>query len=591
MSEKGEEKVQLEELEELFEEEGHLPSQPPLPEGSVIQDPEQGTNYKVKRVLNLQVWRPPYNIYEVSIEVSETALSEQSEVSVDESVLTEESKVSSPHVFWLWEATTPSAVASLQYESDILKQVNAPMFPKVYAQFHRNGNFYLLTEALPERTLAETMEQKGLTFLQFLTLLSQVAYALDHLHRVGWVHLGLRPQIILMGKPIKLVDFRWAVRIGEKLNTPFYHTGYSPPELLQTEEPVDERYDIFSVGALLYHFVNGQPIPETGVQLVGWQCLYSGVPQILHRCLGPKEERYPNMQVLHQELLRLKHRYTPTVTYTVAGATTIGLEPSRTTNQDAYGYLEAVAQSETGSVRWLVACVADGMGGMEAGEVASETAVKTFLSEAASVLNLNAPLSANDQARIIKEWVDKANERVCAALEQKRAKGGTTLLGCLLVEKRLSIAHIGDCRLYLVRNGEAILLTRDHSLAMVLAMQEGKVDLDALRHHPDRSRLTRSLGDRSPLPHYFVDSLEITTGKPVMELQNGDTLLLCSDGLWEPVTEQEMVSVLEEHAHNLSEAAHKLLGLALERGASDNVTVLLIRIGEEMTQKSNLCGR
>lgn len=589
-----EEKGQPEELEELFEPEESVLN-PLLSEGSVVQDHE-GKKYRVKRVLSLQRWRPPYNVYEVGIEVGEPKPSKEtseegeseadfqqgSDVSASSSVSSEQTEVDVSSVFWLWEAITPETISLLQHEAEILLQMNSPMFPKVHAQFQHNGNFYLVTDALPEKTLAEAIEQKELTFSQFLTVLAQVAHALIHLHEKGWVHLGVRPQVILIDKPIKLLDFRWAIRIGEKLSTPFFHSGFSPPELIQSEQPVDEKCDIFSVGALLYLFVNGQPLPETGFHSLDWQCSYSGVPQVLHRCLGAKEERYPNMQVLHRELLSLKRRYTPVVTYKVTGATTIGLEPSRTTNQDAYGYLEIKTRSEGSTVRYLVACVADGMGGMEAGEIASEIAVKTVLSEAACSLSVNASLSSDEQVRMVKEWVHKANEKVCAAMEQRRAKGGTTLLCCLLVGERMSIAHVGDCRLYLVRKGSATLLTRDHSLAMALALQEGKVDPDALRHHPDRSRLTRSLGDRSPLPHYFVDSLEVTTGKPVMELQEGDILLLCSDGLWEPVSESEMVSILEEHQSDLPAAAQSLLQLAVKRGAPDNATVLLVRIDKEV---------
>jgi len=603
-------KAPLEELEELVEPGGEQISPPLLAEGTLVQNPEQGVSYRVERVLRFQGWQPPYNIYEVVEAEASTTLAEQTAEtapveSLDEKTQQEfeqrlqeakervqgqratpfgaEGSETSPlPTFWLWEAS-PSSAASLQREANILTQLNVPMFPKVRAIFQRNGNLYMVTEALPEQTLMEAMERRELTFPQFLTVLSQIAYALSQLHQIGWVHLGLRPQVVLLGKPLKLVDLRWATRIGEKISTPFYHCGYSPPELLQADQTVDERSDIFSVGALLYHFLNGQPIPETGVQLIGWQSTYSGVPQILHRCLGSKEERYPKMQVLHQEILRLKNRYTPSVTYSVFGATIIGLEPSRTSNQDAFGYLEGTMQSEAGKTGWLVACVADGMGGMEGGEVASEVAVKTVLSEAAVALTNSVP-SIDEHPRIVKEWVHKANEKVCEALERRRAKGGTTLLCCLLVGKKLAIAHVGDCRLYLVRDGKATLLTRDHSLAMALALQEGKVDPDALRHHPDRSRLTRSLGDRSPMPDYFVDSLEVTVGKAVTELETGDILLLCSDGLWEPVSEGEMVTILGEHPDNLPEAAKKLLGLALERGANDNATVLLIRVGESPLQ-------
>jgi len=545
------EQGRLEALEEVVEPAEPAPEPPPFSEGQEVLDSEGGTSYQVIRLLNLQDWQPPYRLYEANSENGRC---------------------------WLWEAPSPDSIVLLRREAEFLAQAGTAMCPKVLAQFQQGERFFLVTEPLPERSLAQAMRCGELAFPDFLTILSQVAYALAQLHQKGWVYLGLRPSTILLGKPVKLVDFRWAVRIGECVPTPFYHSGYSPPELSKQEEPVDERADVFAVGALLYHFVNGQPIPETGVQLAGWECPYGGVPQILHRCLGPKEERFPNAEVLHQELLRLRRRYGPMVVYDVVGMSTIGLEPSRTSNEDALGYLEGVVYSEVTEARWLVTCVADGMGGMEAGEVASERAVRTVLSEAASTFSTSPCPSTEDQVRLVQEWVHKANEEVCAAMEQQRARGGTTFLCCLLVGKRLAIAHVGDCRLYLVRAGEITLLTRDHSLAMTLAMQEGKVDPDALRHHPDRSRLTRSLGERSPLPQYFVDTLQTTTGKPTMELEEGDILLLCSDGLWEPVADAEMVTQLQ--TNDLHRAAEELLRLALQRGAPDNATVVLVRVRE-----------
>lgn len=170
-----------------------------------------------------------------------------------------------------------------------------------------------------------------------------------------------------------------------------------------------------------------------------------------------------------------------------------------------------------------------------------------------------------------------ANNKVCAALEARRARGGTTLLCASVVNRRLAIAHVGDCRLYLLREGQARLLTRDHSLTMARALQ-GELTMAEVRHHPDRSLITRSLGDRQPLPEYFVDTLEQLTGTVTIDVKAGDVLLLGSDGLWEPVLEEEMLDAVRHHAADLHAAANSLLTIALQRGAPDNATVVLLRV-------------
>ncbi|MGB9608624.1 MAG: PP2C family protein-serine/threonine phosphatase, partial [bacterium] len=250
-----------------------------------------------------------------------------------------------------------------------------------------------------------------------------------------------------------------------------------------------------------------------------------------------------------------------------------GLNFERTTNQDAYGYLRLVEETDNGFSDWLVACVSDGMGGMQAGEVASEIAVSTVLQEAGKLFEKRKIVSEQEKMEVLKNWFNLANERVASALEERRAKGGCTLLCCFLQGKSLAVAHIGDCRLYLFRDNSQECLTKDHSLAAALSMQDGNYDPNALRNHPDRSLLTRTLGDRLPLPPHFVDAF-------TMELKDGDVLLLCSDGVWEPVSAEEMLDVLKNYPSDLDGASRKILELCLERGASDNATILLIKIKE-----------
>ena len=528
---------------------------PALKEGEVLTDPKGDAEYKVLRNLNLKErWRIAYNIYEVEVREKEAPQVNEKQ----------------PTINWLWEATSSSDVEKLKKEAQVLEKINSQMFPKLYRQFAHNDRFYILTEPLKETaTLAEEMDKMDL--LRFLRLLSQVAYALSALHSAGWLHLALRPEYIILDKPIKIIGLSWSLPLKSKVEVAIDIDGYSPPEFLRLNEELDERADVYYIGALLYRFLKKQaPISFSNEDL---QVPFSGLPQFLSRCLASKEERYWNMQALHNALLRLVRRYSPLPSYSVAGATTIGLELGRSTNQDAYGYMQVIKESENGPSQLLVACVSDGMGGMQAGEVASEIAVNSVLSSASKLLDMEQLPPSENWDNLLKEWFSLANERICSALEKRRAKGGCTLLCCLLQGKSLSFAHIGDCRLYLFRENAAQLLTTDHSLAAAMAMQNGQYDPDALRHHPDRSMLTRSLGDRLPLPSYFVD-----TGR--QELKDGDVLLLCSDGVWEPLSLQEMLEIINQN-EDLNSAVQRILEKVLERGAPDNATVLIIKVKEQ----------
>jgi protein phosphatase len=488
----------------------------------------------------------------------------------------------------LRETQDAGSAELMRHEFEVLSAIKCPMLPQAFACWDKDGQTYLATDPVAGNTLGDAVSSKELTPTQLLSVFAQVAYALCQLHSQGWLHLALRPTVIVLGKPIRVLDLSHSTRIGQRPPNPFYFAGYSAPELL-ADGTIDARADIYAIGALLFHAMSGYPIAESGAMLTGWQpeTPIAGVPQILHKCLGPLDTRYATMAELHQDLVRLARRCVPRVRYECVSATTIGLEPTRTVNQDAYGFSCVQSEAEDGMRSWAVITVADGMGGMAAGEVASAVAVNTVLAEAMAVLAASPNLSAEEQAPMTAGWVRKANEKVCDAMEAKQAKGGCTLVCAFLLDKRLTIGHVGDCRIYLIRDGAIQTLTRDHSVAMSLVMQ-GQLNISQLREYPDRSNVTRSLGERKQLPAHYIDTLTQVTGKESMELRVGDTLLLCSDGLWEPVVEQTVVDTLTEKAPDLKIAADKLIALVLQNGAPDNATVSLLRIDEAPQTQSKV---
>jgi len=504
----------------------------------------------------------------------ETFLGCKGTVNLYDAILSDSRKVS------LRETQDPCSANLMRHEFEVLGTPVCPMFLQSLACWEKDGRTYFVSDSIAGKTLTDSLGSKELTPAQLLSTLTQVAYALSLLHLKGWVHLGLRPSVIVLGKPIRLLDLVHSTRIGQKPPTPFYFAGYSAPELLADKE-IDARADIYSVGALLFHAVAGYPIAESGPTLTGWQpeTPLAGVPQILEKCLGVIDTRYMTMAELHQDLIRLTRRCAPRIRYECVSATTIGLEPTRKVNQDAYGFSCMQLETEDGPRAWAVATVADGMGGMAAGELASAVAVNAILKEGMAALAASPRLSTEEQAQMTADWVRKANEKVCDAMEAKQARGGCTLVCALLIDTRLTIAYVGDSRIYLIRGDTTQMLSRDHSVAMSLVLQ-GQLDIKELRTYPDRSTVTRSLGERLALPGHYVDTLAQTTGKESMEIQAGDTLVLCSDGLWEPIIEQTLVDVLAQTAPDLRAAADNLIALVLQKGASDNATVLLLRIDE-----------
>jgi PPM family protein phosphatase len=205
--------------------------------------------------------------------------------------------------------------------------------------------------------------------------------------------------------------------------------------------------------------------------------------------------------------------------------------------------------------------VADGMGGAKAGEVASAAAIEVFEGEAESSEAAEAQL-----ARIVRE----ANRRIHAlAVSDESLRGmGTTLTAAKITGDRVSLAHVGDSRAYLLRNGELEQLTRDHSLVAELE-RSGQITPEAAENHPQRSIITRALG---PEPDVEVDTYTIAG-------RDGDLFMICSDGLTSMISDEEVSSILRSAA-GLEDAAEALVRAANQSGGRDNITVVLFRLGE-----------
>jgi PPM family protein phosphatase len=232
---------------------------------------------------------------------------------------------------------------------------------------------------------------------------------------------------------------------------------------------------------------------------------------------------------------------------------------------------DSIAKTDTGRqrrgnedcalARPPVFVVADGMGGAQAGEVAAGIAVEAFAQ--------GLPGSGTVEQRLANR-AREANRRIfdIASTQRERAGMGTTLTAAYLDESELAIAHVGDSRAYLFRDGSLTRLTQDHSLVDEL-VRRGKLTEEEAAEHPQRSIITRALG---PEPDVDVD----TWTYPV---QGGDLLLLCSDGLTSMVSEERVTEILAR-PQELESAAQALINEANQAGGRDNITVVLVRLEE-----------
>jgi len=274
----------------------------------------------------------------------------------------------------------------------------------------------------------------------------------------------------------------------------------------------------------------------------------------------------------------------------VAGLTDVGRE--RELNEDRL-YYKVVQSSDEGPLGLFV--VADGMGGHLAGEVASQWTIETLKRELASLFRPQDPavtrrldaealvavgsgatvrLGETDVARLLQHAVERANQVLLGYARRypDQAEGmGSTLTLAVIEEERLTVAHVGDSRAYLFRDGRLRQLTEDHSVPGAL-LKQGRISAAEAHEHPHRHVLYRCLGLK---PGLEVDIY------PSLRLQSGDSLLLCSDGLWEPLYPDERLAGYLASEAGPAAICRRLVDAANEAGGEDNITVVLVRVEDK----------
>jgi len=245
--------------------------------------------------------------------------------------------------------------------------------------------------------------------------------------------------------------------------------------------------------------------------------------------------------------------------FEVAGASLQGV---RENNEDAWRVLPEFG----------VIALADGMGGLEHGEVMSAAATEAVVVAAPDLAELASQIGGDgtaDARRSLFERVEglfhQTSQRLYDQAAQAGLRMGTTLTTVVLAVDRMVVGHVGDCRVLRVRKGELTVLTSDHSVAAA-QLRRGNMSEEEYRTSPKRSLLYQSLG---PVPEVEPDVVET-------ELAEGDAYVLCTDGVWACVTDAQVAELVAMEP--IEEAARALCQAALDAGSDDNCTAVIVRI-------------
>ncbi len=446
--------------------------------------------------------------------------------------------------------------------------ISHPAFQRATEGFAENGRVYLVyadEELKPLRRGSHKMSEP-----EAIAAAVQVCQAISFVHRRALRLNDICPESISIAKDgrLKLTGLDYVSNDNELQSEPIFNDGYTAPEIYRGKR-VDKRADIFSAGAILYTWLTGSRIPseswreEAGpVQFYPPHVVTPRLEKAIRRAIAfSPADRWANIDDFKAELIALGGA----IRLRAAAMTDVGRV--REHNEDSVLAVEYVRESLVDPAQCHLYVVADGMGGAEAGEVASAIAVDTIRSYIESRLE-TASRDAASGADMLTAALEEANSKIIdyvASHPESRGMGSTGVCA-LVTPSDAAVAWVGDSRGYLMEGAALRQVTKDHSLVQRL-VEIGQITAEEAHTHEHKNVITRSLGARQSGPA-GAEALGV-------KLKRGDKLMLCSDGLTAHVTDNEIHDILGRNADPF-DAARELIVAANAGGGTDNISVIVV---------------
>jgi len=487
---------------------------------------------------------------------------------------------------------------TVQWEKDLLLAANHPALPAVLDSFVEGDTEYLVLTAPKGRELWEAWDDPDLDAQARYGWLEQIAAGLQALHGAGAILEGIRPELITVTEEGQAVigDLADLLPLPIPAGVPIRATLYTAPELILDPQNADSRSDLYSFGAMLYalEYLH-HPLEEKDFErpYVPLQITerFPDVHPLFLRLINKTfcrdvHTRFPTDEASKKDTtgitelmdaLGVCRRTFDHVRFDVAAWTTTGMV--RTGNEDAFAFLHGVESRQDELYEYALVLLCDGMGGYEAGEIAAALAIseirKYLLGQPmfAALSGKEAPQGPVDVEAVKKALeaaLKLANKEVFTAGRtpgRGRRGMGCTAEAIYLDSRNVIVGHVGDSRVYHLHRGRLKQLTRDQTLVNRL-VELGQLTEAEAEDHPRKNELQQAIGGQP----------DVVVGLYHGQLGRGDWVLVCSDGLSNHISNQELEKMLtREAAYSAEEAARRLLNLVNLRGATDNATIVVVR--------------
>jgi serine/threonine protein phosphatase PrpC len=499
---------------------------------------------------------------------------------------------------------------NLTWEHTLLAAGDVPALPRVVATFNEGGKDYLVEEVPAGRPLWDAWDDPESDSERRFGWLREIAEALHFLHECGAMIEGLRPELVVVGDDghARLKELSDLLPLPVRPDVPIRGTLYTAPELASGGK-ADARAALYSFGAMLYALHVGRELSEIDFDGPGNPKPFLPRFPDVHPAFGrlmtktfrrEPESRFPTDEAGREdptgltELIRtlsVLGRTLDNVRLEIASWTTTGIV--RTGNEDAYALLHACETRQDDGAESALLFLCDGMGGYEAGEVAAALAIQVMrknltaqpqfahLSGASAFPDdaqaagahpnghAGPPLDVEQAQQLLKAALREANRTVYQASRapgSKRRGMGCTAEAVYVDGRNVVVGHVGDSRTYHLHEGRLVQLTRDQTLVNRL-VELGTLTPEEAETHPRRNELQQALGGQP----------DVEPGIYHGRMKPGDWVVVCSDGVTNHVSANDLKQMLQSEAQSAEMAARRLVNLVNIEGATDNATVIVVR--------------
>jgi len=316
------------------------------------------------------------------------------------------------------------------------------------------------------------------------------------------------------------------------------------------------------------------PIPQSRTQDVRPASSISDIPTTIFPPDGQS-----NMEKTEKKPYTVEQVTGRNLSLAVGTRTDPGIKRKHKPNEDSLFAMQGERTHNSQPQQFGLFVVADGMGGHALGQDASRLAIQTIINYLLPILSAGDEMSDEGFMKLLSDGVQQANHAVHQNNQERRADMGTTMTAALVVGSMAYVANVGDSRTYLYHEPEGLVkITHDHSVVASL-VDAGVIKPDDIYTHPKRNQIYRSLGEK---PVVEVDTFKV-------QLQPGDKLLLCSDGLWDMVRDPDIQRLMCAPVSDPSPTSSGLIQAALDGGGEDNVSVIVVHV-TEATNRTGVAG-